>query len=493
MKLLTFHKVLEGMEDNLINGEPSGFLLLEGIMKLNNVPCIEADDILLFDPGSGLSKWANTISGSFTYPSGQLPCSIMINKGVDICSTSCHAWLGFPETVLYRYKDGSFGIGKFINTSEIPKRTDVLWAIGGMGLIDKYNPAEEGFSKFVKNNITYDYSDVTRFTSHTLIGVKNNKIYLCCIPSMNGSQVNQYAKQCEFEYSVMLDGGHISAINSTDIKINLSTVQGYAIQGVVANFTTSESSTTHQLPINQMRKKIILDAGHSPLVSGKQSPDGTYHEYEFNLDVVNRMLKLLTQYPCEALLIDYSNVNATTELVTLIKKINAEKGDICVSIHSNAYGTDFNSANGWEIFDYKLSGEGQKLAEAIHHEMPALGLTDRGIKDGSHLAMVRDTTMPCVLIETGFHTNQNDLAKLKSSSFRDLVARTYVKGILAYFNIPYIKEPTIVKEPEPVTEVGTLYRVIEQHASFTTRSGAERMLADLKNQGKYVWIEEKTK
>jgi len=467
------------MGGSLVKGSSDPFLL-EEIMKLNNMPCIVADDILLFDPNSGLSKWANTISGSFTYPSGQKPCSIMINKGVNIYPASCHGWLGFPETVLYRYKDGTFGIGRFINASEIPNRSNVLWAVGGMGLLDKYAPSSEGFSKFVKDGKSYDYSDVTRLTNHTLIGVKNNKIYLCYVKNMTGSQGNEYAKQCGFEKAVWLDGGHIAAINSTDIKINLSTVQGYGIQGIGAPMTTT-------------KKKIILDAGHSAKTAGKMSPDGTYHEYEFNLDIVNRMLKLLIQYPCEALLVDYSNANATTELVALIKKINAEKGDICVSIHSNAYGTDFNSANGWEIFDYKLSGEGQKLAKAIHNEMPVLGLTDRGIKDGSHLAMVRDTTMACVLIETGFHTNQSDLARLKSSSFRDLVAKTYVKGILNYLNIPYIKEPTIVKEPEPATEVGTLYRVIEQHASFTTRSGAERMLADLKNQGKYVWIEEKIK
>jgi len=191
-------------------------------MKLNGMPCIEADDILLFDPGSGLANWANTISGSFTYPSGQKPCSILINKGVDLFSSACHSWLGFPETVLYRYKDGEHGIGKYKNTSEIPNRPNVLWAVGGMGLLDKYNPAEEGFSKFTKDGKAYNYTDVLRLTSHTLIGIKDEKIYLCYVPSMSGIGVNNYAKQCGFEKAVMLDGGHISAMKSTDFKVNLN-------------------------------------------------------------------------------------------------------------------------------------------------------------------------------------------------------------------------------------------------------------------------------
>ena len=438
------------------------------------MPCIEADDILLFDPGSGLANWANTISGSFTYPSGQKPCSILINKGVDLFSSACHSWLGFPETVLYRYKDGKYGIGKYKNTSEIPNRPNVLWAVGGMGLLDKYNPAEEGFSKFVKDGKSYNYTDVLRLTSHTLIGVKNNKIYLCYVPSMSGIGVNNYAKQCGFEKAVMLDGGHISAMNSTDFKVNLNTVQGYAIQGVVAK----------NAPTETVKKKIILDAGHSPLVKGKQSPDGSYHEFEFNLDIVNRMYKILTQYPVDTVIVDCSNANATTELVTLIKKINDEGADICVSIHSNAFGTDWNDANGWEIFTYKMQGESLQLAEKIHAKMPILGLTDRGIKDGSHLAVIRDTSMPCVLIETGFHTNKNDLAKLKDPAFRDKAAKAYCQGILDHFGVEWV-------EPVGNTDTVKIYKV--QVGSFLKKEAAILLQQNLKSAGFDSFIKEETK
>ena len=102
--------------------------------KVGQSIMIEADDLVAFDPNGGLELWANSISGSFTEPRGVAPCSILINRGVDICSYSCHAWLGYPEAVIYRYKDGTFGCGKFMYTKQIPNRGDVLWAVGGMGL-----------------------------------------------------------------------------------------------------------------------------------------------------------------------------------------------------------------------------------------------------------------------------------------------------------------------------------------------------------------------
>lgn len=211
-------------------------------IKLNTMPCIVADDILAFDPNSGLRNYANTISGSFTYPAGDKPCSILINGGKDVYSYACHAWLGFPETVIYRYKGGKFGIGKFKNTTEIPNRADVLWAVGGMGLLNMYNPKEEGFARFTKNGKTYDYSDVLRRTNHTVLGIKDNQCYLIYVANKTGAEVNSYCKAIGLDMAIMLDGGHIAAINGSEsyAKINTSTKQGYAIQAIGGTFNQSE-------------------------------------------------------------------------------------------------------------------------------------------------------------------------------------------------------------------------------------------------------------
>lgn len=393
-------------------------------MKINNQYCIEADDILVFDPNGGLKNWANTISGSFTYPSGDKPCSIMINKGKDVFSYACHSWLGFPETVLYRYKNGNFAIGKYKSTSEIPNRNDVVWAIGGMGLLDKYNPGEEGFSKFTKDGKNYNYSDVLRKTSHTLIGVKGNKIYLVYVPLMTGSQVNDYATKCGFSMAIMLDGGHISAMNSTDYKINLNTRQGYAIQGLI-------------IPPEKKKYRVAIDGGHNLLNQSNRSSDGSYIEFAHNDEVAIYLEDILRRCDIDAKYYDYISADQSVELNSLVKLINNSKSDICVSIHTDAFSNP--NANGITLFSYKLEGESQKLAKAIHDSIiPKLGMNDRGIKDGSHLFVVNKTNMPCVLIECGFHTNPDDLKKLKEVSFRKLEAESIAKGICNYFKIPYV-------------------------------------------------------
>lgn len=196
-------------------------------LKIYGCPTIIANDIVTCDPNSSVSSYLNSISGSFTYPSADKPCSILINKGEDVYSSSCHYFLGKPEGVIARYKDGSFWFGRCNTTAEIPDRNNVVWAVGGMTLGTNYSPSAEGF--------TGAYSDVLRKTNHTVLGVKNGMCYLIYMPNMTGATINTYAKdKFKLDMALLLDGGHIAAINGTEAfaKINLNQKQGYIIQGV---------------------------------------------------------------------------------------------------------------------------------------------------------------------------------------------------------------------------------------------------------------------
>ena len=189
-------------------------------VNLYEQPSIICDDILVFNPKTGCGNYMNSISGSFSYQKN--PCSILINGGKVVYGNSCHYWLKKPESVLYGLKTGKHGVKRCISSSELP--SGVEWAVGGLGLLDSYNPTAEGF--------TGAYSDVLRRTNHTMIGVKNGKIYLCYCKNMTAQQVNAHAKKLNLEHAVMLDGGHVAAINSASTKINTAQVQYYAIQAV---------------------------------------------------------------------------------------------------------------------------------------------------------------------------------------------------------------------------------------------------------------------
>lgn len=225
---------------------------------------------------------------------------------------------------------------------------------------------------------------------------------------------------------------------------------------------------------------VILDAGHNELTSGKQSPDGSYKEYEFNIKVRDKMKAHLVRHGVKVIYVDSNNKNSSEELKEIVNQANTSKGDIYVSIHSNAYGTGWNSANGWEVFCYGTSktSNSYKLAKLIHDEsIPTLGFTDRGIKDGSHLYVVRKTNMPCALIEHGFHTNKNDVAKLKDDNFRELIAKCNVKAILKYFGINWV-EPTVSSSSG---NSKSFFRV--QVGAFKSKTNADNLAAELRTKG----------
>ena len=192
-------------------------------VQLYNMPVIITKDVLVSNPTKGCGSFKNSLSGSFSYQ--KKPCSILINKGQTIYGASCHAHINKPESVLYRLNNGQFGIKRCMSTSTLP--SGIRWAVGGMGLLDMYNPAAEGF--------TGAYSDVLRNTNHTILGVKNGMVYLVYCKSMTGSQVNVFCRdKLRLDHAIMLDGGHVAAINGEEsfAKINTNQVQYYMIQAV---------------------------------------------------------------------------------------------------------------------------------------------------------------------------------------------------------------------------------------------------------------------
>ena len=185
-----------------------------------NHPVIIAKELTPAAVNGPLSGYKQAISGSFSY--NCKPCSILITQGKVVCDSACHSWLGKPESVLYRKYDGTFGIRRAMSAQELPN--GIKWAIGGVGLLASYDPAAEGF--------TGTYADVLRKTAHTFVGCKGRHVYLCYVSGMTGQQVNAQAKKLGLEMAVMLDGGHVAAINSESTQINVGQKQYYIVQGV---------------------------------------------------------------------------------------------------------------------------------------------------------------------------------------------------------------------------------------------------------------------
>lgn len=117
---------------------------------------------------------------------------------------------------------------------------------------------------------------------------------------------------------------------------------------------------------------------------------------------------------------------------------NESQADLFVSIHTNAAAKDgWSTAMGWECCIIAKGGQAEIAAGYIHDEsIQALGVKDRGIKVANY-QVLRDTSMPAVLVEHGFHTNKAEVELLKSDAFRAKCAEADARGICTYFNMPW--------------------------------------------------------
>ena len=183
-------------------------------VELYGQPCILARDIEPVNMSGPLPK--NAISGSFSWQ-GQ-PCSILVRGGRVVRGMSCH--YPTPESVLYKTTDGAVRIARVSSVSALD---NVVWAVGGMGLLGGYDPELDGFTGI--------YSDVLRKTNHTVLGCKGGLLYGVYCRSMTAQQVNAFVRdKLKLEYAVMLDGGHVAAIHGACSKINTQTRQFYAVR-----------------------------------------------------------------------------------------------------------------------------------------------------------------------------------------------------------------------------------------------------------------------
>lgn len=203
-----------------------------------------------------------------------------------------------------------------------------------------------------------------------------------------------------------------------------------------------------------MKYHICLDPDHYSGIAGKRSPDGTYEEHEFNLDMAKRMEKLLEGCGVKVTLTRDKDVDVT--LQQRVQIANAIKDlDLFFSIHTNAAGNDgWYNAKGYLVYTSQ-AGETEKrniAAGKILARAKEAGATIRGAGIAhSPLYVLRNTTAPAVLVEHGFHTNKEETEQLKTDAYRQKLAIVDCKGICDYLGIKFV-EPEAPGELSNITQ-----------------------------------------
>ncbi len=115
---------------------------------------------------------------------------------------------------------------------------------------------------------------------------------------------------------------------------------------------------------------------------------------------------------------------------------NINNVELYVSIHFNSFN---GQANGTEVF--AVSPKGRKIALSVLEEIVKLGFFNRGVKNGSHLYVLRNTNMTAILIECCFVDSRKDMDLYNPEA----MANSIVKGLTGQL-------PTNSVEPIPDEE-----------------------------------------
>ena len=207
---------------------------------------------------------------------------------------------------------------------------------------------------------------------------------------------------------------------------------------------------------------IAIDAGH-----GGHDPGASYHglrEKHLNLDIARRLSEELQARGVTTVMTRSQDVFVPLSRRPAIAA--AQKADLFVSIHVNANRN--HSVSGIEVYyprvstvstdnlpPYVKSSEvdglhpwirqilwdttlsrfrrhSARMGSAVCRAMAEqLGAKCNGVK-GARFVVLREATMPAVLVECGYVSNRAEASRLNSTTYRQAIAEAIAGGVMGY-------------------------------------------------------------
>jgi N-acetylmuramoyl-L-alanine amidase len=171
-------------------------------------------------------------------------------------------------------------------------------------------------------------------------------------------------------------------------------------------------------------RTVVIDPGHGGQDNGGKW--GQVYEKHLALDTAVRLETNLKKMGFQTVMTRRSDY-----FVTLPQRVsigNRYKNAIFVCIHYNY--TWKQDVSGLETFYY--SSEGQRLAQCVQSSLVRRTRTvDRNAKFARYYVL-RNSTLPAILVEGGFVTNESERNLMKSGGFREAIARSIAEGIQRY-------------------------------------------------------------
>lgn len=187
---------------------------------------------------------------------------------------------------------------------------------------------------------------------------------------------------------------------------------------------------------------VVIDVGHGGIDSGKVSADGIM-EKDVNLVIAKKLKTLLEQQDVQVTLTRDSDTGLYQESdsnkkvadlqnrCALIEKIDP---DCTVSIHQNSFSSP--EVKGAQVFYYGQSAEGEVLAKMVQQSL--ISRVDpenhRQAKANDTYYMLKRTVSPTVIVECGFLSCPEEVAKLTSEDYQNRLVWAIHMSIMEYLN-----------------------------------------------------------
>ena len=286
--------------------------------------------------------------------------------------------------------------------------------------------------------------DVGGSRPRTAIGLKDGALCLYCTDSgRTPEELQAELLALGWESSVMLDGGGSSQCDLAGKRI----VSSRKVHNLILVYkrkrapSEPDDSDKEDKPMST-KYTVCLDPGHGPdTVNG--SPDGSYKEREFAWDMYTRIRPLLERHGVNVIC---TRTEDTKPSLTARCEVSNKAGaDLFVSLHSNADGgSGWGTARGLLVYTSSgpMTAKRNVAATAIVNRAHEAGvrLHGSGVAHQIEYTVLAKTDAPAVLIEYGFHTNQEDIGLLKDISYRDKLAEATAMGVCDFLGVTWTAE-----------------------------------------------------
>jgi N-acetylmuramoyl-L-alanine amidase len=174
------------------------------------------------------------------------------------------------------------------------------------------------------------------------------------------------------------------------------------------------------------RVVVAIDPGHGGGDPGAVGI-GNVHEADVVLDIAEKVAGILEQQGVQAVLTRSNDTEI--ELQPRVDTAEQANATLFVSIHANAIDMTRPDVNGTSTYFFS---SGEALAQTVQDAIvQGTGMQDRGIHS-ARFYVLRKTSMPSILVETGFVTGGDDAKKLADPGWRTQMATAIANGVLQY-------------------------------------------------------------